>query len=69
MAVTLPVPKGAATVGGAAGGAWIGSHFGIAGPGGAIAGTIPGGVIGGVFGFLGASKFTKCPRCRKVFKK
>ena len=62
--------KGGGAAAGAAAGAWIGSSIGLAGgPFGAIAGTIPGAFIGGTLGFLGISKFAKCPRtpCGKVF--
>lgn len=46
---------GAGITGGAAYGAIVGSHIGLAlGPLGAIAGTIPGAIIGGVMGLLGA---------------
>lgn len=66
----ITVPKVAAAVAGAAGGAYVGSGIGMAGgPGGAMAGTIPGGIVGGVIAFLGASRFTRCPNCRKVFRK
>lgn len=60
--------KGGAAAAGAAAGAAVGSTLGIAGgPLGAIAGTVPGAVIGGVFGYLGISKFARCPKCSKVF--
>jgi hypothetical protein len=54
---------------GAAAGAWIGSSVGlVAGPIGGMAGTVPGAIIGGVLGWLGISKFARCPQCSKVFK-
>jgi hypothetical protein len=66
----ITVPKFGAAAASAAGGAYFGSSIGLAGgPIGAMAGTIPFGIIFGVIGFLGASKFTKCPKCGKVFKK
>jgi hypothetical protein len=63
-----PATTAGATVALAAGGAYVGSSVGLAaGPVGAMAGTIPGAVIGAFIGFLGASRFTKCPQCAKVF--
>ncbi len=62
--------KGGGAAAGAASGAWIGSGLGIAGgPLGAIAGTIPGAIVGGALGYLGISKFARCPNgtCNKVF--
>jgi hypothetical protein len=60
--------KGGGAAAGAAAGAYAGSMVGIAGgPVGAIAGTVPGALIGGVLGYLGISKFARCPRCSKVF--
>jgi hypothetical protein len=60
--------KGGGALAGAGAGAWVGSMVGIAGgPIGAIAGTIPGAVIGGTLGYLGISKFARCPSCTKVF--
>lgn len=60
--------KGGGAAAGAAGGAYVGSMVGIAGgPIGAIAGTIPGAIIGGALGYLGISKFARCPSCSKVF--
>ena len=53
---------------GAGAGALIGSKVGLAlGPWGAIAGTIPGAIIGGGAAYLGISKVSKCPNCKKRF--
>jgi hypothetical protein len=60
--------KGGGAAAGAAAGAWLGAGLGIVGgPLGAIAGTIPGAVVGGALGYLGISKFARCPSCSKVF--
>ena len=60
--------KGGGLAAGAAGGAWIGAGLGIVGgPLGGIAGTVPGAIIGGTLGYLGISKFARCPSCTKVF--
>jgi hypothetical protein len=60
--------RGGGAAAGAAAGAWIGSGIGLAGgPLGAMAGTIPGALIGGTFGYLGISKFARCPDCKKTF--
>jgi len=60
--------QGGGAAAGAAAGAWIGAGIGIVGgPFGGIAGTIPGALIGGTLGFLGISKFAKCPNCSKTF--
>lgn len=63
-----PATTAGATAVGAAGGAYFCSSVGLAaGPVGAMSGTIPGALIGAVIGFLGASRFTKCPQCATVF--
>lgn len=65
---TNHMATGGGAVAGAAGGAYVGSMLGIAGgPIGAIAGTIPGAIIGETLGYLGISKFARCPGCTKVF--
>ena len=59
---------GGSALAGAGTGAWVGSGIGLAlGPLGAIAGTIPGAIVGGTLAYLGVSKVTMCPKCKKVF--
>ena len=62
------IVRGGGAAAGATAGAALGAGVGIAGgPLGAMAGTVPGAVIGGLLGYLGISKFARCPSCSKVF--
>ncbi len=63
------IVRGGGALAGASAGAAIGSGVGIvAGPIGGMAGTIPGAVIGAALGWLGSSRFARCPGCKRLFK-
>jgi hypothetical protein len=53
---------------GMATGAYLGGGVGlIVGPLGALASVVPGALLGGTLGWLGLSKFGRCPSCKTMF--